>query len=123
MAIYPAIIQLPPHTRSDKWLAGIHFGPVLIDEAPPEYAISSARLQFRDPRTDTLGYELNTAPAVGQGTIIIEDAATWELDIPKQDLPLAAGFWAWDLEITNTAGEPITPYGGTIKVAKDISHD
>ena len=122
MAIYPAKITLDPHTRGDKWLGGLHFGPVEINGEPPENPLVSARLQFRDQRTDALGYELSTTPAVGNGIIVIEDAATWELDAPEQDLPLAVGVWAWDIEITDSAGRVLTPYGGVIKIIKDITH-
>lgn len=123
----PVTLPETIHNRGDLWEDGYRkFGPVLIDGSPlPDQALY-CRMQFRHIKTEALGYELNTAPATGQGKIIITDATAWTFEIPAQALPLDAGVWEWDIEIYTTLDHsdiPRTPWRGSIKITKDVSHD
>ena len=118
----PVLIPpLPTHYMGDTWKGLLGFGPVLIDDAQPPNTLSYCRMQFRD--RNELGYELNSAPEAGEGTLTISNATTWEITVPSQLLPLEKGVWSWDLETTDSAGTILTLYKGTIRVDRDISYD
>lgn len=117
----PVRFNFPDHYRNDTWLGGT-LGPALIDDAVPTTTLVSARLQFRNFDGE-LGYELNTVPATGKGTITITNAATWEIEFPKQVLSLDEGKWDYDLELVDSEGTIITVYAGYVKVNGDISRD
>jgi hypothetical protein len=112
--------------RGDSWV-GITVGPVLVDGVAPASAIASVKMQFRD-KNGTLGYEFNDDPATGEGTVTIDAAATWEISVLKQALPLTvtAGKksqnWYWDIEITDEAGAVLTVAAGKIVVDSDITY-
>lgn len=122
----PATVELEPHTRGDRWQGIATIGPVTATDgaggepAPIGGTLVAARLQFR--RDGELGHTLSTAPAFGEGTIAIVDAATWELSIPEQELPLHAGIWRWDMEFTDSGSPlPRTLYQGTLEVRPDVT--
>lgn len=123
----PAILPETTHNRGDLWEDGYRsFGPVLIDGVAPSLPALYCRMQFRQRKADTFGYELNTSPGSNQGTIIISDAAAYIFEIPAQTLPLEAGVWDWDFEVYTTVGHtdpPRTFWRGSVKVTKDVSHD
>ena len=116
----PAIIPPLYHTRNDTW-EGLEIGPVLFDTGPPPFELVSCRLYFKN-KAKVL-YKLKSDPGVGEGTINIVDPITWEIVVPKQDLPLMAGGWAWDFETTDSEGTILTIYQGTMIVEEDITHD
>lgn len=122
----PAALPETTHYRGDRWIDGHRiFGPVLIDGAPPAQPCLYCRMQFRD-RAGTLGHELNSAPAAGEGTITIVDAAAYTFSLPNQALPLAEGSWLWDFETYTTADHtdpPWTIWRGSMRVLQDVSHD
>ena len=123
----PATIPTSTHYRGDLWADGVReFGPVAFDGDSPESPCVYVRVQFRNKETGAFGYELNTAPAPGQGEIIIDNPLTWVLVIPEQPLPLDAGSWVYDVEIYTTpsmASPPYTLWRGELNVSADISHD
>lgn len=120
----PALVDLGSHRRGDKWQAWSIDG--MSDDlggvvAPP---CLFCRLQFRLKGTGTLGYELSSVPAEGEGTIIIDDPVLYIFSIPEQALPLEVGVWEWDFETFQTAdasGLPDTWLYGEITVTPDIS--
>lgn len=115
------IDPLPVHTRGDHW-DGMIVGPVLINDETPYFNIASCRMQFRDGEGN-LGYELNSVPTAGKGTIDLTDPITWLVTLPLQALPLDVGKWYWDFEVTDTDGSVLTLYTGTMKVIGDITYD
>ena len=94
----PATLDAMTHWRGDLWRDGYrHFGPMTDENSnPPAAPCLYCRLQFRDKKTGVLGYELNSAPATGQGAITIVDSTRYEFSIPDQKLPLSAGKYVWD---------------------------
>jgi len=116
------IDELQAHYRGDVWKGLLGFGPITINGVPPATTLVSCRMQFRD-REKLLGYELNTSPAAGEGTLVIDNSTTWVISIPKQLLPLEVGKWYWDIETIDSEGFPWTPFRGSIKVQEDVSHD
>jgi len=125
----PASLPAMKHYRGDLWRDGYRrFGPMTDDDGnPPAPPCLYCRIQFRDKKTNVLGYELNSDPAVtGEGTITIEDAVTYEFNIPDQGLPLEAGTYVWDFETYLTVDHsdpPITWFTGTMTVIQDVSRD
>jgi hypothetical protein len=120
MSAPPVEIPLSDYWRGDKWI-GMIIGPIEINELPPPYAAASCRLHFRT-NTGKLGYAFSSNPVDNEGTIIINNAATWSFTIEPDVLPLAEGDWEWDFEITDTAGGPLTPYKGSLKVNPDRTY-
>lgn len=124
----PAALSGMKHYRGDLWRDGYRrFGPMNDENnLPPGAPCLYCRMQFRDKKTGVLGYELNSDPAVTEGTIEIEDAVNYEFFIPDQGLPLEAGTYVWDFETYLTADHtdpPITWFTGTMTVLSDVSHD
>ena len=97
--------NLPPQTlyRGDIWETVYHFGPITdsLTHLPPGEPALSCRMQFKNNKGE-LGYELNSVPTTGKGTITIVDAVNYEFDIPSQALPLEAGEWTWDFKTFET---------------------
>jgi hypothetical protein len=118
----PVNIPFEPHYRNDTWDGVPIIGPVKINGLQPVVALASARMDFRSFGSKVLGHRLSTAPGVGEGTIAIVNAVTWEMTIPEQDLPLEAGRWDWDLETTDVNGRVKTYYKGTQPVIGDKTH-
>lgn len=123
-------VYLPDYVAGDTWnpptagndQGGLEIGPVLIDEAQPLAELARIRLYFRDPRTNQLGYGFDSDVVAGLGAFEIVDAALWVARIEPLVLPLAPGFWEWDCEFTDADGVILTPYGGVLKIVKDITH-
>jgi hypothetical protein len=118
----PVNIPFESHYRNDTWDGVPVIGPILINGLQPAASLVSARMDFRQPVSKVLGHRLSTTPGVGEGTVTIVDATTWEMTIPEQDLPLDAGRWEWDLETTDTNGTVKTYYRGTQPVTGDKTH-
>lgn len=94
---------------------------VTVDGVPPASALASAVIQFRKTPGGFLGYELSTAPAAGQGELVIEDADTWTISAPQQELPLSVGEWYFQL-LTIDADDVTEKYwSGTITICQDIA--
>ena len=124
----PATLEKMTHWRGDLWRDGFRqFGPMADEEGnPPAAPALYCRMQFRNKTTKALGYELNSDPLEGEGTIVIEDSEAYIFSIPEQALPLAAGEWEWDFETHTTATKsetPLTWLKGTMSVKGDITHD
>ena len=118
----PVLIPpLPTHYMGDTWKSLLGFGPILIDDAQPPNYLVSCRMQFRD--RSVLGYELNSAPEAGEGTLTITNSATWEIAVPGQPLPLTSGIWLWDFETVDSEDIILTLYKGSIRVEKDVTYD
>ena len=118
----PVQINLPNVHAGDTW-EGVSFGPALVNGVQPPLALASCRLYFRDANTKTLAYGFKSVATVGFGTITIANAATWSVSIAAQILPLVAGTYLWDFEITDVAGTVITPCSGILIVTQDVTHD
>lgn len=117
----PVEVQLPDHTAGDTW-ERIHIGPILFNNAQPPESLQSCRWYFRD-RKKVIGYKFKSSPGAGEGTITINDAATWDVTIPPTLMPLEKGDWHWDFETTDAAGVVRTLYHGVLKLTCDVSHD
>lgn len=118
----PATLTLDPYYKGDAW-DGLHIGPMTDNGSPPALACVSARIHFRDPKTQALKYALSTAPVSGEGTITLVSGANYEFDIPRQVLTgLPAGRWAWDFETIDSAGLPSTWLKGNITVTQDQTY-
>lgn len=115
-------VDLPTHTRGDTW-EGVDIGPVLFDDVQPSSALVSCRMYFRSYESKRFGYGFNSEVVEGQGTIIIDDANTWEMSIDDQDLDLEAGRWRWDFETTDAAGAIRTLYKGVLTIKQDETYD
>ena len=117
----PVKIDLAEHYKGDSW-TGMIVGPILINDAQPSNALASVRMQFRDHKTDALGYELNTTPGIDEGSITISNTVTWEILVPVQIIDLPEGRYNWDFECTDAAGYVITTYKGAMKVKQDVTY-
>lgn len=125
----PAELDTIQLYRGDMWRDTYHFGPMEDENGDPPLPQPAmyARMQFRNKR-GVLGYELNSDPGVGEGTIIIVDGVNYEFSIPEQDLPgLTEGDWWWDFETYTTDPPGTTPpdtwFRGKAIVIQDISRD
>lgn len=98
----------------------------------PLPAIKSARMQFRD-QNRRLVYELNTEtgsvdglptdyPNNTKGNISIVAEEVWTLSIDSQPLPLQAGSYIWDLEVTDELNVVRSLLAGTLTVCGDITN-
>ena len=122
----PYTLNLSDYYKGDAW-EGMSIGPITVDDGgptpvPPTYSCVSCRMHFRNPETLALGFALSDDPEVGEGTITITDDGTYEFDIPRQVLGLAAGTWEYDFETTDTEGMPTTWFRGKLKVIQDKSY-
>lgn len=119
----PVVFDLPMETRGDHW-CGVTFGPLEFPDTPPWAPLASCRLYFRKQVGHTLGYRLRSgAVTEGIGRIVILDAVNWEVEIPEQVLPLAAGKWIWDFKTIDGDGIVRTLYKGMIDLDKGVSYD
>jgi len=123
MTTPPVEINIDPYYAGDSWI-GMTVGPVIINEDSPANTLTSVRMQFRDRKTGDLGFELNTSPGAGEGTITISNASTWLIVVPAQILVgLVKGNYKWDFECTDSTGYVITLYKGKLRVIGDVTHD
>lgn len=115
-------ITLLPFVRGDTWDGIMLIGPVTFNGEPPPATLASVLINFRKAWNDVVpAYVLSTDPLEGQGTIIITSASLWTMNVPTQALPLRAGTWKYDVQLTDSNGVVFTPLGGTIAVIKDIT--
>ena len=115
----PVVLKLANHSASDSQWAGItSIGPVTEDGDPMENAAASARVEF-SPTSDGK-YPLAclaTTPEAGEGTIVIEGAASnWLFAVPPQPLPLPPGLWYWTFSVTDIEDIRRLIYRGTLLV-------
>ena len=117
------IIELPEHKRGDRW-PGITIGPVDFGGSPPSYPLVSCRLYFRTKQGHRFSYGFKYPSEAGYGEITILDVDNWEVKFPEQELPLEAGQYDWDFEVTDSSSAlPTTLCGGTITVTRDETYD
>lgn len=115
----PVALKLANHSASDSRWAGIaSIGPVTEAGEPMDNAASYARIEFA-PTSDGKYplFCLATAPEAGEGSIIIEGAASnWLFTVPAQPLPLPPGLWYWTLSVTDDEDIRRLIYRGTLLV-------
>ena len=117
----PAILAKMTHRRGTLWDDGYqHFGPMEDEQGNPiAEPCLYCRLKFTDKSTGALGYELNSDPGTGQGSINIVDSVNYEFDRISQALPLKAGEYEWEFQTYRTSDHsdlPITIFIGDIEV-------
>jgi len=99
--------------QGDTW-GGI---PSIVLDPAPNYAVVSAKMQFRDSKVAVLpAATLSTT----DGSIVINNAATWDFTIPVQNLPLTAGTYNWQFQTTDAQDHVQTYMQGTIEVLLDV---
>ena len=115
----PANVILPAHVRGDTW-DGFTVTSVLLDGVAPSSALASALIHFRTAKdaTGDPDHVLSTADA---DELVIDDEDAWTLRAPAQLLPLAAGKWYWDLQLTDAAGDTHTYITGTLTILQDVT--
>jgi len=119
----PVIIKLPDFTEGDTWEA-LSIGPVLFNGIQSDAALQSCSLYFRSAPDDVFVYGLKSDPTLGYGTIYINDAATWAVTIPMQDVPLlVAGDYAWGFRTVDADGIVRMLYKGTLHVEPGPSNE
>lgn len=112
----PTNHDLTPTVRGDTW-PGLT-ASITVNAAAPAAALASARIQWRLRSQDgDLGHEVTSA----DDSLVIDDAATWQMHVPAQILPLRAGVWYWDLETTDENGVVRTYVGGTHEILEDVT--
>lgn len=124
-----ALVIFECHTPGDTWPGVPTIGPILmaVDGGAPlpmSAPIASARLHWCKGDAYPAAARLSTAPAAGEGTIVIVSAAAWELSIPPvaPDLfALTSGDWFAHLEITDTDGIVWTTHECRLKVGVDYT--
>lgn len=122
----PKRFDLPAFVEGETWEGITLIGPVTINGQPPAHPLSLAVLSFRRAYSDIQPkYVLSTAPAEGQGSITIVDAATWRITVPRQALPLRAGMrlprrWFWHLDLVDNQATKKTYVGGAILVTPQL---
>ena len=115
----PAVCTLPPHKRGDVW-SGMVIGPM---SPAPAYPAQSCRLQFRNVKSkSTVAYEFRSAGGTGYGSIGIVNASQYAIQFPEQALPLKAGDYIGDLEITDTQSKVRTYIEFHLSVLEDWTY-
>lgn len=97
----PAKVTLPGFTSGDTW-NGFTFGPV---SPSPAYAVVSATLTFKNVASPgaSAAYVAGTAPG-SKGTLVINNAASYVISAPKQQLPLKPGDYVGRLQTVDSHG-------------------
>lgn len=97
----PATLTLPQHTAGDTW-AGFSFGPVT---PAPAYPAASAAVVFRTPAVlgKSVVYTIGTTPG-SKGVLTINNASSYTITAPKQNLPLGPGEYVCRLQTVDSQG-------------------
>ena len=107
----PAYTTLTPVVTGDTWdgltdcsfsSTGSAFGSTL----------SKVRLDFKSS-AGVVGQQLTT---VGSGGIVIDDATAWTFTVSPVVITMAAGYWSFDIETTDSAGIIKTRVAGILPV-------
>jgi hypothetical protein len=116
----PIQIDLAATTAGDKWQGIAAIGPVLINDAQPEFPLSRVKMQFR--RGGKLGVTFDSESGDSL-PIVISNATTWLAHVPEvQPLPLETGTWQWDMEFwQGDDAAPLTFYRGVLTVLPQIT--
>lgn len=115
----PAFYEMAAMVRGDTW-DGIDSMEISFTGGATA-SLESGRMQFRreKDRNGAPEYELNTA---GTGINILQTGnPSWEITIPKQDLPLPVGTNYWDLELIDSDNCVKTYVEGTINILQDVT--
>lgn len=115
MADYTETVTLSDYKVGDRWIGISTIGPVTVNDATPDNALTRVVMNFR---LGALTYTLDS----DDSEITIDNAATWEASIPARDSFLTrAGKWEFDIEFYQTGyTSPWTLYKGTLKVHDDV---
>ena len=116
MADYTETATLTDTKLGDRWVGVTTIGPVTVNAATPDNALTRIRMTFK------LGRDTFVLDSVGDGGITISDADTWEATIPaRDDFLTIPGKWDWDMEFWQEGYDnPWTLYKGTIQVYADV---
>ena len=101
--------------QGDTW-GGI---PSITFDPAPNYNVASARMQFRASKVSPLP---SATLSTTDGTIVINNAVTWNFTVPVQNLALTAGTYNWQFQTTDSQGSIQTYMQGTIEVLLDVVH-
>ncbi|WP_193214942.1 hypothetical protein [Luteolibacter marinus] len=92
----------------DSW-NGLRMSSVTVNDSAPDSAAASAELEFYQEKSPT-GRPRLSLPAT------IANAATWDMTIPAQVLPLPPGEWYLRLRVIRADGKPKTYLQGTLRI-------
>ncbi len=114
----PELLDLGEMVRGDTW-NGI--GPAIvfaINGSPPASQLASVLMQFR-----RFPNEAPAATLTSGESININSALNWSVTVPEQDLPLPAGVWFSDIQLTDAAGRVKTWIKVKLTVLDDYSRE
>ena len=108
-------LRLSPHyVQNSNWSGIPSVGPITPGGVQPSFTLASVSMVFGRslPVCDPV-FVLSTAPTLGEGLVVIDDAAVWRLHIPVQALPLPLGNYFWELRTTDSEDTTNVFYIGT----------
>jgi hypothetical protein len=112
----PKEYTIAPHVSGDSW-NGIDLITISINSAPPDEELVSAKIQFRKSSMGSVFLTLDSA----DGSVVIEDAALWQMSVPSQIVSLSPDDYYWDLQTTDASGSIKTYVKGTWTILGDIT--
>ncbi len=116
--VTPDHTWLEPHDAINSEWAGIPvLGPYLIDGIAPAYPAASAVMVFTADRLHCQDWALviGSDPELpGDVSIMLPDQ--WEFSVPPQPLPLHPGNWDWFFIVTDSRGEEVRAWSGSILI-------
>ena len=108
----PTTLKLTPHTYGTTWKGIEVIGPIKVNGAAPG-TLAKAELHFMHSLSDqTPEVVLSSA----EGSVIIQSAANWILEVPDQMLGLRPGVWWWRLVTTSTTNVVRPFYQGNLLI-------
>lgn len=115
MSDYAVTVNLSDHNLDDRWWGIAQIGPVLVNTIQPSNALTRVVCTFK--RNGLYPFVFDS-DAGADGTITINDAATWDAMIPDdQDFVTFAGDWDWYMQFYEaTKTYPLTLYKGVLTV-------
>ena len=108
--------SITPHVSGDSW-EGIDLISIAINGAPPLFPLASAKIQFRRTSLGSVALTLDTA----NNSIVIEDAALWQISVPSRVVAIDPGDYCWDLQTIDTNGQIKTYLKGVWPILEDIT--
>ena len=121
MATIPKIISLDPHTQGDTW-PGFEVTNITFNTNPPTYPLASCTLVFKNKKGTVL-FKYGTTPAVGEGTITINDADTWAVTVEPTIIDVIPDTYSWDMSFTDTDDTVVTVFSGKLLVNLGIANE
>jgi hypothetical protein len=116
MSDYAVNIEIPDYKLGDAWQGIQLIGPVVDEtEETPDGTLTRLSCTFIHSSGRVVHFDSDSSVR-RNGTIAIENAATWEASIPSQAFLPVAGHWSWDMKFYSSISttRPLTCYDGVV---------